>query len=98
MSHYVPARWRTALRPAPDVTRVLGTDGHIWLATPVRVHDDGACADVFMLLEADPSVSQTVRVGLDAVFILAVTTHDEAVAMLLRGFPNAELLSWEVPE
>lgn len=99
MSYYVPARWRTALQPAPNATRILGTDGRVWLVVPVcRLAPDARGADVWVVPEDNSGPAVMWRIDLDAACILAVPTHDEAVAMLLRGFPNAELLAWQVPE
>lgn len=99
MSYYVPGRWRSSLRPAPDVTRILGTDGKIKLAVPAHpIGPNDREVNVFIVPEETPGPPVMWRIDLDTACILAIPTHEEAVAMLLRGFPDAQLLAWEVPD
>lgn len=101
-NHYVPARWGSALKPAPDATRILGTDGKIWLVVPVQPGVPDATQpdrriNVYVVPEDQVKPAVMWLIDLDATCVVAVPDHAEAVSMLLRGFPSSQVLAWEVP-
>ncbi len=98
MNYYIPRRWGDLIG---TVARILGPDGQIWLAD-VRLPQRQPVAVLFITAapELAPAGAPLSRIDVrpDDLCLTAIPDHAEAVAMLLRGFPRAELLTWEIPE